>query len=296
MALINLLLSSIGIYDLILIFLTVSVAYTSYFYYCYFTRENPLPGPLPLPFVGNIIDKGFDEFVDYTERMRKKYGDMFEIYFGQKKFIMLSKFEHMQDMFDYSLNSKYMRRIPYFVGLKELDIAGKGIALNHDVTVWKYNRHFISRALLTPSFSKYSVIWTQNLTEEMMEFWEDGSNEDSCFETDIVEWAHRFTTDSITHFTTGKRIHAVEAHFKDLLALKNKKPKRPSFNNTEDATKFFQSIKTLITGIYYFIVVPPWIRKYLPFLSSTTRNHLKNRDWLFNNIDDLIKQRRKEIE
>jgi len=228
--------------------------------------------------------------------MRKKYGDIFEIYFGQQKFIMLSKYEYMQNMFDYTLNSKYMRRIPYFEGLKELDIAGKGIALNHNVKVWKYNRHFISRALLTPSFSKYSVVWTQNLVEEMMGFWKDGSNDEGCFETEIVEWCHRFTTDSITHLTTGKRVHAIEAHYNELLASQNKRPKEPSSNDLHVATKLFQSIKTLIVGIYFFILVPSWIRRFLPVLSNVTKNHLKNRDWLFNNIDELISQRRKEIE
>src|SRR4051794_28844299 len=109
--------SSIGLYDSILIFSTLIIVYTTYFYYKYFTRENPLPGPLPLPIIGNIIDRGFDEFVEYTDRMQKKYGDMFEIYFGPQRFIMLSKFEYMQGMFDYSLNSKYLRRIPYFEGL-----------------------------------------------------------------------------------------------------------------------------------------------------------------------------------
>ncbi|CAB4379930.1 unnamed protein product [Rhizophagus irregularis] len=151
MALLNLIFS-IGLYNTFLIFLTLIIVYTCRFYYKYFTRENPLPGPLPLPFVGNIIDRGFDEFVEYTERMQKKYGDIFEIYFGSQKFIMLSKYEYIQNMFDHSLNSKYMRRIPYISGLDELDVAGKGIALNHNVNVWKFNRHFISRALLTPVF------------------------------------------------------------------------------------------------------------------------------------------------
>ncbi|CAG8531931.1 17311_t:CDS:2 [Funneliformis caledonium] len=249
-----------------------------------------------LSYAGTANSKGFDDFVDYTERMRKKYGDMFEIYFGPKRFIMLSKFEYMQNMFDYSLNSKYLRRIPYFSGLEELGIAGKGIALNHNVNVWKYNRHFISRALLTPSFSKSSVIWTQNLVEEMMGFWEDGSDNDGCFETDVVEWCHRFTTDSITHFTTGKRIHAIEAYYNELMAAQNRKPKKPSENDLRDASKFFKSIKTLIVGIYFFIIVPPWVRKYLPILGNTSKNHLKNRDWLFGFVDEIIKQRREEIE
>ncbi|UZO20220.1 uncharacterized protein OCT59_012646 [Rhizophagus irregularis] len=132
-----------------------------------------------------------------------------------------------------------MRRIPYFLGLDELDVAGKGIALNHNVNVWKFNRHFISRALLTPSFSKYSVIWTQNLVEEMMDYWKDGEDDDGNFITNIVEWSHRFTTDSITHFTTGMRVHTIEAHYNELLLSRNKKP-RKSVNDLKDATKFFK--------------------------------------------------------
>ncbi|CAG8618064.1 8692_t:CDS:2 [Funneliformis mosseae] len=91
-----------------------------------------------------------------------------------------------------------------------------------------------------------------------MGFWEDGSDNDGCFETDVVEWCHRFTTDSITHFTTGKRIHAIEAYYNELLAAQNRKPKKPSENDLRDASKFFKSIKTLIVGIYFFIIVPPW--------------------------------------
>src|SRR6185312_7443772 len=135
--------SSIGTSDLIFFFSILLITYIGYFYFSYLTRENPLPGPLPLPFVGNIIDRGFDNFIEYTERMREKYGDMFEIYFGPKRFIMLSKYEHIASMFGYSLNSKYMRRVPRLAGLEELDIAGKGVALNHNVNTWKYNRQFI---------------------------------------------------------------------------------------------------------------------------------------------------------
>jgi cytochrome P450 len=296
MVVVSIIFRSIEIYDPILFIITLFVAHIGHFYYTYLTRENPLPGPLPLPFVGNVLDKGFDDFVGYTERMRRKYGEMFEIYIGPKKFIMLSKYEYMQNMFDFSKNSKYLRRIPHIAGLKELDISGKGIALNHDVGVWKYNRYFLSRALLTPSFSHYAVTWSQNIVEEMIGFWKDSFNKGDYFETDLVEWAHRFTTDSITYFTTGKRIHAVEAHYNELLASRGEKPKRPSYNDTQNATEFFRNIKTFFISIYYFIVIPPWIRNYFPFLRNITKDYLKNRDWLYSYIDEIIKKRRKEIE
>ncbi|CAI2173285.1 15319_t:CDS:2 [Funneliformis geosporum] len=158
---------------------------------------------------------------------------------------MLSKFEYMQNMFEYSLNSKYQRRIPYFA------------------------------ALQTSSFSKSSVIWTQNLVEEMMGLWEDGSDKNGCFDTELVEW---------------------NTYFNELLAGQNRKPKKTFKNDLHDASKFFNSIKTLIVGIYFFIIVLPWIQKYLPILGNTSKSHLENRDWLFSFVDEIIKQRRKEIE
>ncbi|RGB24511.1 hypothetical protein C1646_772991 [Rhizophagus diaphanus] len=131
-------------------------------------------------------------------------------------------------MFDYSLNSKYIR------------------------------------PLFTPNFSKYSVIWTQNLIEEMMDYWKDGEDDDGNFITNIVEWSHKFTTDSIIHFTTGMRVHTIEAHYNKLLLSRNKKL-RKSINNLKDASKFFKSIKTFNIGF-------------------------------FSKIDELIKSRRREIE
>ena len=90
MALLNLF-SSIGIYNTFLTFSTLITMYICYFYYKYFTRINPLPGPLPLPLVGNVFDRGFaDEFVEYTDRMRKKYGDIFELYYAGERCIMLN--------------------------------------------------------------------------------------------------------------------------------------------------------------------------------------------------------------
>ncbi|CAI2192105.1 4082_t:CDS:2, partial [Funneliformis geosporum] len=139
----------------------------------YYTRENPLPGPVSLLLIGNILDRGFDDLVGYTERMRKK-------------------------------------------------------------------------ALQTPSFSKSFVIWTQNLVEEMMGLWEDGSDKNGCFDTELVEW---------------------NTYFNELLAGQNRKPKKTFKNDLHDASKFFNSIKTLI-----------------------------NRDWLFSFVDEIIRQRRKEIE
>jgi cytochrome P450 len=256
-----------------------------------------LPGPLPSPFIGNILDKGFDDFVEYTERMRKKYGDMFEIYFGPARFIMLSKYEYMTNMFDYSLNSKYMRRLPYIPALNDLDISGKGIAFNHDIRIWKYNRHFISRALLTPSFSNYAVTWIHNLVEEMMEFWKDASDDNGCYEANLVDWSFRFTTDAITYLTTGKRIHSMQAYYNESLASQNKESKKLyNNNNTKDATKFFESIQFLSVGVYFFIIVPTWIRRHFPFIRNEDKKHIENRDWLFNHIDEIIKKRKKEIE
>ena len=67
-----------GISDYLLLLSTILTIYVAQYYYKYFTRVNPLPGPFPFPFVGNLPQfywwfKGdYKIFYGYNH---KKYGE-----------------------------------------------------------------------------------------------------------------------------------------------------------------------------------------------------------------------------
>uniref|UniRef100_U9UIT0 Uncharacterized protein n=1 Tax=Rhizophagus irregularis (strain DAOM 181602 / DAOM 197198 / MUCL 43194) TaxID=747089 RepID=U9UIT0_RHIID len=49
-------------------------------------------------------------------------------------------------------------------------------------------------------------------------------------------------------------------------------------------------------GFMYFYTFNKFIRQYLPFIRGKVKKYLKNRDYLFNRLYTIIKDRRIEIE
>jgi len=139
-------LTSFGFSDFIYFSLLLTLFYIIKFYYNYFTRPNPLSGPIPIPIVGSLWQKicGFSEW--HSKNFRK-YGNIFEWYFGSYRTIELCKAELIENMNLSSMNSKYLHR---FVNAKEfkdyLGYENFGIVLNNDIhKSWKFNRQFFGQ-------------------------------------------------------------------------------------------------------------------------------------------------------
>src|SRR6266536_5648963 len=84
-------LESFEISDYLLLLITILTIYIAQYYYKYFTRINPLPGPLPFPFVGNLPQyylwsKGDTKI--FYEYNHKKYGDIYEINLNGRTIIL----------------------------------------------------------------------------------------------------------------------------------------------------------------------------------------------------------------
>ncbi|CAG8457314.1 12239_t:CDS:2 [Cetraspora pellucida] len=203
-----------------------------------------------------------------------------------------------------SKDTTFMTRIPYLEGFEELGMAGRGIVANHDLKSWRFNRQFFNQAVLTPSFNNEAVKWSNKLLQELEGYWEslgklnlsdnnlqDDKN-DWSLEFDISSWSRRFTSDMIVILVTGERSYTMASYYNIYSPVKVTR----TGALIEDSERFVQGFSYHLTGFTYFMYLGPIVRHYWPFTRSKVRSFLKNRDYLFETLDMIIKKRRKEID
>src|SRR5581483_7992325 len=103
--------SSFEISDIFSLLIISTVIYVTQYYYRYFTRINPLPGPFPLPILGNVHLSFGLEYNDFVMSMHKKYGDMFELHLGGERSIVLCRTDLIENIFMPSTKTKYPIRL-----------------------------------------------------------------------------------------------------------------------------------------------------------------------------------------
>ncbi|CAG8732985.1 7379_t:CDS:1, partial [Funneliformis mosseae] len=97
-------------------------AYVLRYYYNYFTRKNPLPGPIPFPFVGNLLQLGLD-IPKVARHLDLKYGNISEAYFGSQRSIFVSGLDCVEKICSPNTsikNNSFMYRIPPNEGFYEI--------------------------------------------------------------------------------------------------------------------------------------------------------------------------------
>ncbi|EXX60361.1 cytochrome P450 [Rhizophagus irregularis DAOM 181602=DAOM 197198] len=290
--------SGLGINDYLSFIGVLLIIYVTHYYYKYFTRVNPLPGPLPFPFVGNL-----PQFILYKANAReffdayqKKYGDLYEVHLGARR-IILSRAEDIDKLLMPSTKSHYMTRLPYMQGLEEIGMMGKGLILNHNLKSWRFNRQFFTQAILSPKFSQEAIVMTNKLFLEMEDYWDRLYLKEEVIKKnknvlDFASWLSRFTNDVIVALTTGERSYTMAGYFNDQGEEKTDHP--PAI--VEDSERFVQSFRSHINNIVMFIFVNPFIRHYIPFFKGRSDESLRNVKFLYDKVDSIIKRRREEIE
>jgi hypothetical protein len=288
---ISTIISSFGIFDIFYLLLTFIIIYVTHYYYRYFTRLNPLPGPFPLPFLGNVHQKIGFELSDWMKLMHKKYGDMFEINFVGQRSIVLCRTEFIENMNVPTTKTKYPFRFHITEGLMEYGYIGTGLVNNNDHKSWKYNRQFFSQAMMSPSFNQQSIERTNELWNEMESYW-NKLGED--YELDLIKWILRFANEIIYIISTGKKNNAVTSYYYSLIPENNLNEKEKE--EIRESENFVHSIEILINGMIYFVIFNKFMRHYVPFIRGKIKGLLRNRDYLFERISNIIKERKIEIE
>ncbi|PKC03649.1 cytochrome P450 [Rhizophagus irregularis] len=290
--------SGLGINDFLSFIGVLLIIYITQYYYKYFTRVNPLPGPLPFPFVGNL-----PQFMLYKVSTReffgayqKKYGDLYEVYLGARR-IILSRAEDIDKLLMPSTKSHYMTRLPYMQGLEEIGMMGKGLILNHNLKSWRFNRQFFTQAILSPKFSQEAIVMTNKMFLEMEDYWDRLYLKEEVIKKnknvlDVASWLSRFTNDVIVALTTGERSYTMAGYFNDQGEEKTDHP--PAI--VEDSERFVKSLRSHFDSLIMFMFVNPFIRHYIPFFKGKSDESLRNAKFLYDKVDSIIKRRREKIE
>jgi hypothetical protein len=105
------------------------------------------------------------------------------------------------------------------------------------------------------------------------------------YELDLIKWMRRFTNEMIFRIATGVKNDSVASYYK-FLAKENK----------DDGGKFVQAIDHFMKGFLFVIVLNKFTRNYIPYIREEWKNILESRDYLFDVIYKIIKERRIEIE
>ncbi|CAG8822233.1 24744_t:CDS:2, partial [Racocetra persica] len=259
----------LNIRDYFLFFILIVATYVFNFYYKYLTRPNPLPGPLPLPFFGNLLNVAFCDTKLFYNKCRLEYGDICEIMLNGRRY--------------------------------ELGFYGRGIGANHVYKSWKYNKQFFIQALMVPSFMHTAINSTNKLFEELRKYWQslgmqnasnNNNNDNWILETDFSEWFHAFTNDIISIITTGERTYSIASYYNTQSTVKSEYPDAL----VEDGNEFVKSLIKHVESLILFTLAGPFLRHYVPIIRNMANAYLKNRDYLHEKLNLMIKKRRKEIE
>ncbi|UZO15597.1 uncharacterized protein OCT59_007014 [Rhizophagus irregularis] len=111
------------LYNLNKIIPTLIIAYIFKYYLSWYTRENPIPGPIPLPLIGNLHQIGKDLGKEAI-KLQKKYGDIFEVMLGPSRVIFISRAELMEKICSPALkNNVFAYRSLPNAGLDEMGLS-----------------------------------------------------------------------------------------------------------------------------------------------------------------------------
>ena len=269
---------------------SVVVLYVINFYIFYINRENPLPGPIPLPIVGNL--HRMSDMYKFLDAMHRRYGDVFEFYIANKRFIMLNRVDLAEKVLTQSVKSNYFSRAgSESQGWEELGITKKGLIGNKKRNIWWLNRRLLNHCLASTKYIKEIVTVVQTLFSEVEEYWKELGDSTTL---EFTEWIHCLNVDTQIRIITGQRTYALSTYFNSLVPLQLKKSLPQS--SVQLYSKFVSHILSFNDVVKYFYFISPFFRYYVPGFRQIAERMKKRIGWLTEEMKKIANERKREIE
>ncbi|CAG8672031.1 23728_t:CDS:2, partial [Racocetra persica] len=285
-----------SITDYLIIFALIIATYVFNFYYKYLTRPNPLNGPFPLPFIGNLHNMVYDLRLFYA-KCRQNYGDICEVTFDGTRAIIISRPEYAEKMIQ-----SCATRLPYNQGLEEYEFSNHGVAGNDDLKSWKCNKQFMDHVLVSPKFRDYTVNSMNKFFKELNGYWQflgmqnvsNNKNDNNwTLETNLAEWFRAIANDTMSEIVTGECMsYAMASYYNMQSTVKHECPDAL----IKDGNKFVKALIYHLQGGMFFAMFGKFFRHYVPIIRDVANSYLKNRAYMYERLDHLIKTRREKIE
>ncbi|CAN9506807.1 unnamed protein product [Ophioblennius macclurei] len=161
---------SLSVSEGLLVLLVLCLGYTIF---KRFSKKIPaglkrLPGPKPLPIIGNALELGSKPHLSFTS-MSKRYGDVFQIQLGMRPVVILNGYETIRQAL-FKQGDEFSSRPDLYSFSFVSD--GKSLAFSTDqVGVWRARRKLASSALrsfsgLTGTTPEYSCMLEEHICKE----------------------------------------------------------------------------------------------------------------------------------
>ncbi|CAG8451359.1 10285_t:CDS:10 [Dentiscutata heterogama] len=272
--------------DLLTLLVLVSLGLATYvaqFYFNYFTRKNPLPGPVPWPIIGV-----WENDIAMANKFQEKYGDIWEVWKWSERHIWIGRADLATKLLNPSYsNNNFPFRTTKNEGLDLMDMTSKGVVFNLDWNSWNFNRKCVNRVLMSPKFLRHSVVYTQNLFTEMEKHWLSLGLDK---EIDLAKWMMRFMMDSTLIMTTNKNFYAL-ANYYDTFSNS-----KCSNHILKDSERFVAAIRTHFIACAFFKDTPKYKRRFFPNLRRQAKELLEEVAWLNREVLKIIRERKQEID
>ncbi|KAG9301286.1 hypothetical protein G9A89_012669 [Geosiphon pyriformis] len=275
--------------NIISILILIPALYIGQFYLHYFTRKNPLPGPFPLPLIGNL-HQNEGHLAKWIHQLSLKHGEIFELWIGSQRQIWLSNLDVISKINQPSTKSNLIRRWAYSQGLEEWGTLD-GITFNRDLKNLLYNRKIMEKAVTMPSYLQEMILNMQEKFQELECYWHEiGRDEKEIIELPV--WIFRMLSDLMYLSTIGKRTQFTAQHFNSLCKDPNKRIEIDPVMK-EWMESFIVPFSDIMQGVHFFMLFPTLLRWTV--FRHWKNKYLKSYSQVKEILNDLIRERRESI-